>query len=315
MPTYPSSAHKNVLCRKYHGLYTGTFHDTLGIIKTSFRHSYIQEIDIMLTHNHLNIPLSDEITNDSQVQRRRQTVLITGSGRGIGKATALYFASHHPEQWNIVINNGHNQTELNHTKEEILRIPDTRCLAISADVGDYEACCQMFREISKNFGPVDILINNAGISYIGLFTDMTPDQWQQILHTNLNSVINCCHLAIPHMVHQQQGKIINVSSVWGITGASCEVIYSASKGGINGFTKALAKELGPSHIQVNAVACGVIDTEMNRGFSPEDREALIEEIPACRMGRPDEVAAFIYCLACGHEYLTGQVITLDGAWI
>jgi len=162
---------------------------------------------------------------------------------------------------------------------------------------------------------LDILINNAGISYIGLFTEMTPDDWRKVIDTNLTSVFNCCRLASPSMIARKSGKIINISSVWGSVGASCEVAYSASKGGINAFTKALAKELAPSNIQVNAVACGVIDTEMNRCFTEEDKQALIEEIPANRMGRSDEVAELVYQLTTGNEYLTGQIIHLDGGWI
>lgn len=278
-----------------------------GTLKTTYlfnSHHIHQGDNIMLINNHLNI-----------LETNRKTVLITGSGRGIGKAAALYFAAHDPQQWNIVINNKHNAMELEHTKKEILNMPNTRCLAISADVGDYNDCHRMFDQILHTFGSVDVLINNAGIAHIGLFTDMKPEQWEYMLHTNLYSVINCCHLAVPDMVHRQAGKIINISSVWGNAGASCEAVYSASKGGINAFTKALAKELAPSHIQVNAIACGAIDTEMNNSLSPQEREALIEEIPACRMGRPEEVGALIYSLSCGHDYLTGQVITLDGAWM
>lgn len=244
-----------------------------------------------------------------------KTVLITGAGRGIGRAAALYFASHDAGQWNIVINNSKNAHELSQTLDEISAFPNVSGLALQADAGDYEACQKMFDTIRERFGPVDVLINNAGVAHIGLFTDMTPAQWDRILKTNLYSVLNCCHLAAPHMIRKQSGKIINISSVWGNVGASCEAIYSASKGGINSFTKALAKELAPSHIQVNAIACGAIDTEMNQCLSHEEREALIEEIPACRMGRPEEVGALIYALATGHDYLTGQILTLDGGWI
>lgn len=136
-----------------------------------------------------------------------------------------------------------------------------------------------------------------------------------MLHMNLTSAFNCCKLAIPYMVQQQQGKIINISSVWGVCGASCEAAYSATKGGINALTKALAKELAPSNIQVNAVACGAIDTEMNQWMSEEDLIALVDEIPAGRLGKAEEVADLVYHLGYKNSYLTGQVIGLDGGWI
>ena len=137
---------------------------------------------------------------------------------------------------------------------------------------------------------MDILINNAGISHIGLFSDMTPEEWNRILSTNLTSIYNLCSQCIPDMVHKKSGSILNISSVWGNVGASCEVAYSATKGGNHALTRALAKELAPSGIQVNAIACGAIDTEMNGFLSEEDRQMLIDEIPAGRMGLPEEVA-------------------------
>ena len=143
---------------------------------------------------------------------------------------------------------------------------------------------------------------------------MTVSDWQRIVNTNLTSVFNCCKLAIPLMLSARQGKIINISSVWGNVGASCEVAYSATKGGINAFTKALAKELAPSNIQVNAVACGAIDTEMNQWMEEEDLIGLVEDIPAGRLGRAEEVADLVYHLGYKNAYLTGQVIGLDGGW-
>ena len=144
---------------------------------------------------------------------------------------------------------------------------------------------------------------------------MTSEDWDRIIRTNLTSVFNCCKLAVPDMVSRQQGKIVNISSVWGSTGASCEAAYSASKGGVNAFTKALAKELAPSNIQVNAVACGAMDTEMNRFLSEDEMASLLDEIPSGRLGRPEEAADLVYYLALENSYLTGQVIGLDGGWI
>lgn len=250
----------------------------------------------------------------SSINDSKKTLFVTGSGRGIGKAAALYFAGKAPDAWNIVINCAHNISQLQQTQSEIETL-GASCLALSGDVGDYEQTRDIFEKIHQTFGSVDILVNNAGIAHLGLLTDMSHTQWNQVIQTNLTSVFNCCHQAIPDMVRQKSGKIINISSVWGNVGASCEVAYSAAKGGINAFTRALAKELAPSSIQVNAIACGVIDTAMNMCLTEDDRQALVEEIPACRMGQPDEVAELIYALATGQNYLTGQVITLDGGWI
>jgi 3-oxoacyl-[acyl-carrier protein] reductase len=153
------------------------------------------------------------------------------------------------------------------------------------------------------------------MSYVGLLTDMEYEDWRKVISTNLDSCFLTCANAVPAMVRRHSGKIINISSVWGNVGASMEVAYSASKGGMNAFTKALAKELAPSNIQVNAIACGVIDTDMNKCFDKEDMRALIEEIPADRIGKPEEVAELVGMLCSGNDYLTGQIITLDGGWI
>ena len=241
----------------------------------------------------------------------KKTVLITGSSRGIGKAIAIKYAK---KGYNVVINCKTNEDLLQKVKHEIESY-QTNCLAFTGDVGDYQICEQMFCEIKKAFGSLDVLVNNAGISYIGLLTDMTPCEWDMIIKNNLTSVFNCCHLAIPDMVRKQSGKIVNISSVWGVAGASCEVAYSATKGGINAFTKALAKELAPSNIQVNAIACGAIDTEMNRFLSEEEFLTLSDEIPSGRFGKPEEVADFVYSLTQKNDYLTGQVIAFDGGWI
>ena len=178
-----------------------------------------------------------------------------------------------------------------------------------------ECCKDLFLKIKKMFGGVDVLVNNAGISYIGLLQDMSTEDWERMLRTNLTSVFNCCKLAVPYMISQKQGKIVNISSVWGVVGASCETAYSATKGGINALTKALAKELAPSNIQVNAIACGAIDTEMNQWMDEDDLIALVDEIPSGRLGRAEEVADLVYHLGYKESYLTGQVIGLDGGWI
>ena len=152
-------------------------------------------------------------------------------------------------------------------------------------------------------------------SIIGLLQDLSFEDWNRILSANLSSVFHCAKLAIPGMIHNHSGKIINISSVWGVCGASCEAAYSATKGGVNGLTMALAKELAPSDIQVNAIACGAIDTEMNGFLSEEEHEMLLDEIPAGRMGKPEEVADLVLKLVEAPDYLTGQVIKMDGGWI
>lgn len=241
----------------------------------------------------------------------RKVVLVTGASRGIGKAIAVKFAK---KGYNVIINCAHREQELMQAKREIEGY-QVSCTAFLGDMGDLSVCEQLFQLIRKQYGGLDVLINNAGISYIGLLQDMTSEDWERILHTNLTSVFNCCKLAIPVMLSAGHGKIVNISSVWGSVGASCEVAYSATKGGINAFTKALAKELAPSNIQVNAVACGAIDTEMNQWMAEDELIALVDEIPTGRLGRAEEVADLVYHLGYKNAYLTGQVIGLDGGWI
>lgn len=239
-----------------------------------------------------------------------KTVLISGSGRGIGRAIATRFAK---EGYKIAINANKSKDELEETKD-YLRSLGVPVLVGQGDVGNYEFCKDFVDEIKNTLGSVDILVNNAGISHVGLLSDMKPNEWNEVINTNLTSLYNLSSLVIPDMVRNNAGKIINISSVWGNVGASMEVAYSASKGGMNSFTKALAKELAPSNIQVNAIACGAIDTEMNSFLDSNELAALIDEIPASRLGRPEEAAELAYSLATGNNYLTGQIISLDGGW-
>lgn len=258
-----------------------------------------------------------------------KTVLVTGASRGIGKAVALKFAK---ENYNVAISCIRSEARLMETKAEIeeiqaalrLRLPSLNenearrpagCLAFLGDMGDMPTCEKLFAQIRESFGHLDVLVNNAGISYMGLLQDMSCEDWDRVIRTNLTSMFNLSKLAIPDMVSLKSGKIINISSVWGQRGASCEVAYSASKGAVNAFTRALAKELAPSHIQVNAIACGAIDTEMNHFLNTDELQALVDEIPAGRLGTPEEAADLVLYLAQGNQYLTGQVIGLDGGWI
>lgn len=240
-----------------------------------------------------------------------KTVFISGASRGIGTAIAHRFAK---EGFALIINCSKSEQDLLLLKEELEKKYHIPVFASVGNVGDYNYICTLFSHIKEQFGGIDILINNAGISHIGLLTDTTPEEWNNIISTNLSSAFYTSKHAIPYMLSKQEGKIINISSVWGSVGASCEVAYSASKGGLNTFTKALAKELAPSNIQVNAIACGCIDTAMNQCFSIEERIDLEEEIPAGRFGTPEEVAELVFSLASGHNYLTGQIIQFDGGW-
>lgn len=244
--------------------------------------------------------------------KRPAVVLITGSSRGVGRACAIEFAR---LGCLVVINGAHNKEALENTKTQIHAFGG-QCIAILSDVSTPDGAHNFISNAKKTFGEIDILINNAGISHIGLLTDMTSDDWNKILHTNLSSVFYCCQEALPSMIRKKSGRILNISSVWGICGASCEVAYSATKGGINAFTMALAKELAPSGISVNAIALGAVDTEMNAFLSTEERNALIDEIPAGRLAKPQEAAQFIYEIAMQtSSYMTGQVIRFDGGWI
>ncbi|MCD8222176.1 MAG: 3-oxoacyl-ACP reductase FabG [Clostridiales bacterium] len=240
----------------------------------------------------------------------RKTALVTGSSRGIGKAIAMKFAEN---GYDVIINCAHREAELQSVKREINDFCGT-CTAFYGDIGDFTVCEELYTLIRQQYGRLDVLVNNAGVSYVGLLQDMSPEDWSRIIRTNLTSVYNCCKLAIPLMLQVHRGKIINISSVWGDAGASCEVAYSASKGGVNSLTRALARELAPSNIQVNAIACGAIDTEMNHWLSDEELRGLIDEIPAGRLGSPQEAADLAWQLASAGSYLTGQVITLDGGW-
>ncbi|WP_341875680.1 elongation factor P 5-aminopentanone reductase [Defluviitalea saccharophila] len=246
------------------------------------------------------------------MQFKDKVVVVTGSSRGIGKEIALSFAK---EGAVVIINSSTNIQALEDLQKEI-HLLGGKCIYFLGDVSDYDFVSFMFKSIHEKFEQVDILINNAGISHIGLFTETTPEQWKRIIDVNLTSLYNCCHVALPPMIRNHHGTILNISSIWGVSGASCEVAYSASKGGVNSFTKALAKELGPSNIRVNAIACGVIDTQMNNWLDEDEKNNLLEQIPLMRMGSPRDVANLcLYLCSDRANYMTGQVITLDGGMI
>ncbi len=236
-----------------------------------------------------------------------KTALITGASRGIGKAIATAFAQ---QGYDLILTCVSNIDILRTFATELETAHSIQCRAFQVDMGSFAEVRSLFEQIDT----LDILVNNAGISYVGLLSDMTPEAWHRVMHTNLDACFHTSKFAIPLMLQKHSGRIINISSIWGSVGASMEVAYSASKGGVNSFTKALAKELAPSNIQVNAIACGIIDTDMNKCFSEEDLQYVIDEIPADRMGKPEEVATLALQLAQAPTYLTGQIITIDGAW-
>lgn len=243
----------------------------------------------------------------------KKNVLVTGASRGIGRAAAIELSK---RGYDLIILSKNNSVLLNEVKNEIEKNGGNCIVIENVDVSVYEQCkIKVFDYLESIECIPDVLINNAGISYIGLLQDMEPEEWDEVLNTNLKSVFNMSKLVIPYMVKKKNGKIINISSVWGNVGASCEVAYSASKGGVNLFTKALAKELAPSGIQVNCIAFGAVDTEMNSFLSEEDRNVLNDEIPASRMGTVKEAGEIIANIIRQPEYLTGQIITMDGGWI
>ncbi|WP_077370090.1 elongation factor P 5-aminopentanone reductase [Anaerosalibacter sp. Marseille-P3206] len=242
----------------------------------------------------------------------KKTVLITGSSRGIGRATAKKFAL---EGYNVIINYHKSKDKALSLLEELLS-SGANAIAVQADVSDRKQVEAMFEEGYKKFGNIDVLVNNAGIADMTLFTDITQEQWKRIFDVNVNGMFNCCQCVLPKMISEKAGRIINISSIWGLVGASCEAHYSATKGAIISFTKALAKELGPSNILVNAVAPGAVDTDMIAGVSEEIREIIKDETPLEIICKPEQIANVVYFLATDEAYLiTGQIINASAGFV
>ena len=241
-----------------------------------------------------------------------KNVLITGASRGIGRSTAILFAQN---GYHVFLNCNKSVEELKQVQEEIEKHHPKAVTLVPGNVGNPSDVRSIFGEIYSHCDSLDVLINNAGIAHIGLLMDLTDEEWQQIIDTNLSSVFYCCREAVPKMVSKKSGRIINISSMWGTVGASCEAAYSASKSGIHGLTRALAKELAPSGISVNAIACGVIDTVMNAQLDEAERQSLAEEIPAGRFCSPEEIAEVIWQTVDTPAYMTGQIIGVDGGYI
>ncbi|MBR2041165.1 MAG: 3-oxoacyl-ACP reductase FabG [Oscillospiraceae bacterium] len=234
----------------------------------------------------------------------RKVVLVTGGSRGIGKAICEKFAA---EGYSVAVNFEKSEEKAKALAEKI------GGKAFCADVSDYGAVCAMFDEIEKELGEVSVLINNAAISTFGLFQDCSDEEWERIFGVNVKGVFNCSKRALPNMLKKQSGSIVNISSIWGVTGGSCETHYSATKAAVIGYTKAMAKEFGPSGIRVNCIAPGAVDTEMNSRFSKEDMEAVAEESALGYIGKPEEIAEAVFFAASEKaSYMTGAVINVNG---
>lgn len=238
-----------------------------------------------------------------------KVILITGASRGIGRAIAKRLA----KAGNKVIANYNNSKEKAEELQKELQQESIEIDIIKADVSKREECKKLVEYTINKYGKIDVLINNAGISVWGPFTDLTDDEWQKILQTNLYAAIAMTQETLKHMIKEQNGCIINISSIWGIVGASCEVAYSITKAGIDGLTKSLAKELGPSNIRVNSIAPGIIETDMTSDFTEEERKEIIQQIPLGKIGKPEDIAKAAEWLI-EDNYTTGQIISPNGGW-
>lgn len=234
-----------------------------------------------------------------------KVIIITGAARGIGRCIAETLE----RKGYIVIAN------YNKSQREALQLKKNLDIDIfKADVSNRAEVKELIEYTIKKYKKIDCIINNAGIDQIKMFLDITDNDWNNILNNNLNSVFYMCQEALPYMLHEKRGSIINISSIWGQVGASCESAYSVSKAGIDALTKSLAKELGPSNIRVNSVAPGIIDTEMNNNITEEEKKAIIEDIPLQKIGKSIDIARCIEWLI-EDEYVTGQVIGINGGWL
>jgi 3-oxoacyl-[acyl-carrier protein] reductase len=241
-----------------------------------------------------------------------KNVLITGASRGIGRAAAELFAEN---GYGVIVNYCNSESDAQSLVKS-LTAKGAHAAMFKADVSNMDDVRRMIEFCDAEFNHIDVLINNAGIAQIKLFTDLTSEDWDRMFAVDVKGVFNCCRCVLPEMIRRHSGKIINVSSIWGICGASCEVHYSAAKAAVIGMTKALAKEVGPSNIQVNCVAPGIIDTKMNAALTDEDKAALCDDTPLCRFGTPKDIAsAMLYLASPAADFVTGQVLSPNGGYV
>lgn len=240
-----------------------------------------------------------------------KTVVVTGASKGIGRAVAKEFANN---GYNVVICYNNSVSDAQQLLNEVSQT--TRAIAVKVDVSNEDDVKNMVEITKKTFGNIDVLVNCAGVSDTRLLIDSTKDDYDFVFDTNMRGTYNTCKLVGREMLSNQSGKIINISSIWGVLGGSCESVYSASKGAIIAFTKALAKELGPNGINVNAVAPGFIQTDMTKYVTNEIRQEIMESSALGRLGTPEDVASVVLFLASEKsEFITGQVIGVDGGWL
>lgn len=239
----------------------------------------------------------------------KKTIIVTGASRGIGAAIVKMLAK---EDYNIVLNYNKSEEIAKKLQEEFTK-QGKNVEIFKADVSKREEVKKLIEFTINKFKKINVLINNAGISQTRLFTDITDEDWNNMLNVNLNSVFYMTQEVLPYMIHEKEGCIINISSIWGITGAACETHYSVAKAGVDAMTKSLAKELGPSNIRVNSIAPGIIDTDMNKYLSDEELANIEEEIPLGKIGSPETIAKCVKWLI-EDDYTTGQIIGINGGW-
>lgn len=239
-----------------------------------------------------------------------KVVVITGGSRGIGAEIVKKLAG---DKYRVILNYNKSENEAKNIKEDLQK-NNINIEIFKADVSKREEVKELIDFVINKFGKIDVLINNAGISQAKLFTDLTDEDWNNMIQTNLTSAFYCTQEAIKNMISRKEGLIINISSIWGVTGSSCEVHYSVAKAGIDGMTKALAKEVGPSNIRVNSIAPGIIDTDMNKAYTDEEIKDIIENIPLNKIGKKVDIARCVEWLI-EDEYTTGQVISINGGWL